>query len=54
MSVVYKNKFMEKLKQFLEKEKKFIRTRPQHEENVYNQNWGVFALFGGPKLRILR
>lgn len=49
MSVVYKNKFMEKLKQFFEKEKKFIDVPTRRK--LYNQNWVVYAKqpFGGPK-----
>ena len=49
MSVVYKNKFMEKLKLFLEKENKFIEVSLRRK--LYNQNWVVYAKqpFGGPK-----
>lgn len=49
MSIVYKIKFMEKFRQFLENEK-----QPLHEQfrrKLYNMNWVVYAKqpFGGPK-----
>jgi hypothetical protein len=49
MSVVYKNKFMEKLKLFLEKEKKWIDVPTRRK--LYNKSWVVYAKqpFGGPK-----
>lgn len=49
MSIVYKNKFMEKLKQFLEAENKFLDVSLRRK--LYNQNWVVYAKqpFGGPK-----
>lgn len=49
MSIVYKNKFMEKLKRFLEKEK--ILLDVSLRRNLYNKNWVVYAKqpFLGPK-----
>lgn len=49
MSIVYKNKFMEKLKQFLEKEKNNLDV--SFRRNLYNKNWVVYAKqpFLGPK-----
>jgi Putative transposase/Transposase zinc-binding domain len=49
MSVVYKNKFMEKLNLFLEREKQFLDVKLRRE--LYNKNWVVYAKqpFGGPK-----
>lgn len=49
MSIVYKNKFMAKLKLFLEAENKFLDVSLRRK--LYNQNWVVYAKqpFGGPK-----
>ena len=49
MSIVYKNKFMEKLKLFLEREKIILDV--QFRRNLYNKNWVVYAKqpFLGPK-----
>lgn len=49
MSIVYKNKFMEKLKTFLEKEKLVIDVVLR--KKLYNQNWVVYSKqpFIGPK-----
>ena len=49
MSIVYKNKFMAKLKQFLEAENKSLDVSLRRK--LYNQNWVVYAKqpFGGPK-----
>lgn len=49
MSIVYKNKFMEKIKHFLEKEKIFLDVSLRR--NLYNKNWVVYAKqpFLGPK-----
>lgn len=49
MSVVYKNKFLEKLKLFLAKENKPLDVSLKRK--LYNQNWVVDARqpFGGPK-----
>lgn len=49
MSIVYKNKFMEKLKHFLQTEKQEIDV--QLRKKLYNLNWVVYAKqpFGGPK-----
>ena len=49
MSMVYKNKFMEKLKRFLEKEK--IDLEVSLRRSLYNKNWVVYAKqpFLGPK-----
>lgn len=49
MSIVYKNKFMEKLKQFLENEKQPIDVSLRRM--LYNKNWVIYAKqpFGGPK-----
>jgi hypothetical protein len=49
MSVVYKNKFMEKLKHFFEKEKMILDVSLRR--NLYNKNWVVYAKqpFLGPK-----
>ncbi len=49
MSIVYKNKFMEKLKQFLQSEKQELDV--QLRKKLYNLNWVVYAKqpFGGPE-----
>ena len=49
MSVVYKNKFMEKLTQFLQFKNKAMEVKLRRE--LYNKNWVVYAKqpFGGPK-----
>lgn len=49
MSIVYKNKFIEKLKLFLEAENKFLDVSLRRK--LYKQNWVVDARqpFGGPK-----
>ena len=49
MSIVYKNKFMEKLRQFLDNEKQPL--DEQLRRILYNLNWVVYAKqpFGGPK-----
>ena len=49
MSVVYKNKFMEKLNVFLQKQNKPMDVKLRRE--LYNKNWVVYAKqpFGGPK-----
>lgn len=49
MSIVYKNKFMEKLNFFLEKENKAMDVALRR--SLYNKNWVVYAKqpFGGPK-----
>jgi len=49
MSIVYKNKFMEKLKQFLQSEKQELDVTLR--KKLYNLNWVVYAKqpFGGPK-----
>lgn len=49
MSIVYKNKFMEKLKVFLEKQNKIMDVALRRK--LYNYNWVVYAKqpFGGPK-----
>lgn len=48
MSIVYKNKFMEKLKQFLQSEKQDLDITLR--KKLYNLNWVVYAKqpFGGP------
>ncbi len=48
MSVVYKNKFMEKLKLFLESKNDFLEVTLRR--NLYTKNWVVYAKkpFGGP------
>ena len=49
MSIVYKNKFMEKLTQFLQTKNKGMEIKLRRE--LYNKNWVVYAKqpFGGPK-----
>lgn len=49
MSIVYKNKFMEKLKHFLQSEKQELDV--QLRKKLYNLNWVVYAKqpFGGPE-----
>jgi hypothetical protein len=49
MSIVYKNKFMEKLVAFLQTQNKPIDVKLRRE--LYNKNWVVYAKqpFGGPK-----
>lgn len=49
MSIVYKNKFMEKLRPFLNNEKQTL--DEQLRKKLYNMNWVVYAKqpFGGPK-----
>jgi hypothetical protein len=49
MSVVYKNKFMQKLTTFLQSKNKHIDVKLRRE--LYNKNWVVYAKqpFGGPK-----
>ena len=49
MSIVYKNKFMEKLRQFLNNAKQPL--DEQLRKKLYNLNWVVYAKqpFGGPK-----
>ncbi len=49
MSIVYKNKFMEKLKQFLERER--IPLDVSLRRDLYNKNWVVYAKqpFAGPR-----
>jgi hypothetical protein len=51
MSIVYKNKFMEKLKHFLEKESAYGGLDVSLRRNLYNKNWVVYAKqpFLGPK-----
>ena len=49
MSVVFKNKFMEKLKLFLENENKILDVELRRK--LYNKNWVIYAKqpFAGPK-----
>ena len=49
MSIVYKNKFMEKLTQFLQTKNKAMEVKLRRE--LYNKNWVVYAKqpFAGPK-----
>lgn len=49
MSIVYKNKFMEKLNRFLQSKNKMMDVALRRE--LYNKNWVVYAKqpFGGPK-----
>lgn len=49
MSIVYKNKFMQKFKHFCEKEKIFLDVALRR--HLYNKNWVVYAKqpFSGPK-----
>jgi hypothetical protein len=49
MSIVYKNKFMEKLTQFLQSKNKPMDVKLRRE--LYNKNWVVYAKqpFGGPQ-----
>ena len=54
MSIVFKNKFMEKLKLFLENENKVMDVELRRK--LYNKNWVIYAKqpFSGPKHSIWR